>query len=497
MKRTQKTKRALVASVVSMAMCCALLLGTTFAWFTDSVTNTGNSITAGTLDITATVQEVDASAETYTVAGINGDKPFGFKSDKQNLEELETGIISETLWEPGQSSAKLLTVTNNGSLAAKVKLEFDVQEDGLEDALWFDFVQLDENGTVNGTFTKRPMNTLNTYASTVEIPVLAQKSISFILVYGMEETADNEYQGKSFSANVNVLVTQYTYEEDGFGNKQYDKDAEYQVNVETTTDGKENGKRLRSAIDDAAENATIYLEDGTYEMEDTLVFNKALHIVGGEDAVIDVTETTAPAEGGYCTSAGLLVLANNVTFEGVTIKGSGQYSSLVTVGLDQVTPDLQDYKITVSEDLTYEFEPSNGEFGDEYPAVYENVNFLNCTFESEGASQYTHSLFLNCRYTVVKNCTFRNIDATSAIVKIEEDHTKVLNCTFEDCSGTQIAEEWCAYTDEQFAPYGDGNEYEGHPFCCAENWAGLTGESYQAHLDYAAKIGWNHSAELN
>ena len=496
MKRTQKTKHALVASVVSMAMCCALLLGTTFAWFTDSVTNTGNKIEAGTLGIAATVQNVDTSKGDYTIDGVNGGNAFGFDGSPKDIESLTTGIISEQLWEPGQSNAKLLTVTNNGSLAAKVKLEFDVQDAGLEDALWFDFIQLGENGNVSGSFTKRPMSTLNTYASTVEIPVSANKNVSFILVYGMDEQAGNEYQGKSFKASVNILATQYTEEKDGFGSNQYDKDAEYQVNVGATEEGVENGKRLRNAIDTAAENATIYLEDGTYEVEDALVFNKPLHIVGGENAVIDATEATAPQEGGYCTSAGLLILSNNVTFEGVTIKGSDQCSSIVTVGLDNASlDDLQDHQITVSDDLTYDFEPGHGEFGDDYSNLYENVNFINCTFEG-GSSSVSHGLFLNCRYTVVKDCTFRNINAASAVVKIEEDHTKVLNCTFENCSKNEIVEEWCG-NGEDPSSYGDGNEYESHPFQCKEGWNHLTGEAYQAHLDYAAKIGWNHDSELN
>ncbi len=41
-----KTKKSLWLSAVSMMLCAVMLLGTTFAWFTDSVTNTGNVIQA-------------------------------------------------------------------------------------------------------------------------------------------------------------------------------------------------------------------------------------------------------------------------------------------------------------------------------------------------------------------------------------------------------------------------------------------------------------------
>ena len=47
----QSTKKSLLASGLSLVASAALLVGTTFAWFTDSVTNTGNTIQAGTLDV--------------------------------------------------------------------------------------------------------------------------------------------------------------------------------------------------------------------------------------------------------------------------------------------------------------------------------------------------------------------------------------------------------------------------------------------------------------
>ena len=63
----KNTKRAMLASALSLALCCAMLLGTTFAWFTDSVTNTGNIIQSGNLNITATVAEVDPDDTAFTI----------------------------------------------------------------------------------------------------------------------------------------------------------------------------------------------------------------------------------------------------------------------------------------------------------------------------------------------------------------------------------------------------------------------------------------------
>lgn len=47
----KSTKRSLLASGLALAASAALLAGTTFAWFTDTVSNTGNRIEAGTLDV--------------------------------------------------------------------------------------------------------------------------------------------------------------------------------------------------------------------------------------------------------------------------------------------------------------------------------------------------------------------------------------------------------------------------------------------------------------
>ena len=151
------TKRSLWSASAAIALMLLLLAGATFAWFTDSVTSGGNKIQAGNLSISATVQSVDADKTDFTIEGVNGGEPFGFAYES---EDLSAGpIISEELWEPGQSNAKLLTVTNDGSLAAKIKLQFNATDKGLEDALWFDFIQV-VNGTVSGTFTERPMSSL-------------------------------------------------------------------------------------------------------------------------------------------------------------------------------------------------------------------------------------------------------------------------------------------------------------------------------------------------
>lgn len=218
----KKTKKSLLFSGLALMMSALLLAGTTFAWFTDSVTNKGNVITSGNLSIDAVAYDVDTAKETYTIPGVNNGNAFGFEDVGTNLKgENVDPIISEKLWEPGISDAKLLTVTNNGSLAADVQVKFDVKDGGLMNALWFDFIN-----TENGQFTKRPMSQLAALGDATTITLEKGQSVSFILVYGMNEEAGNEYQGKDFSADVKIIATQATVEKDGFGSDQYDKDAD-------------------------------------------------------------------------------------------------------------------------------------------------------------------------------------------------------------------------------------------------------------------------------
>ncbi len=238
MKNAMKTKHALAMSILSLVLCCAMLIGTTFAWFTDSATTGVNVIKSGNLKIKAFSQKTVVSGETggsgdisYTIPGLsrnNGVVTFSGSKDDINVNN---SIIQENLWEPGAVGARLLTVENVGNLAAKIKLDFLVNDNGLQDALWFDFIQV-KDGNVVGNFTKREMSTLKQFASSIEFPLMpagdAGDEISFILLYGMKEEAGNEYMEKSFEATVKILATQYTYEEDSF-DKYYDINATYPV----------------------------------------------------------------------------------------------------------------------------------------------------------------------------------------------------------------------------------------------------------------------------
>jgi len=75
------SKKSLIASGVSLLASAALLAGSTFAWFTDSVTNTGNKIQSGKLAINAYAYDLAADGtQSFTIEGVNGDKAFAFEA---------------------------------------------------------------------------------------------------------------------------------------------------------------------------------------------------------------------------------------------------------------------------------------------------------------------------------------------------------------------------------------------------------------------------------
>lgn len=100
MTKAKSTKRALLMSVLAMLLCCSMLVGSTFAWFTDSASSNNNKIIAGNLDIELEV-EVGGAFKNVT-----------------ELTEAEKLFVVDA-WEPGVVAYQTFKAVNNGSLALK------------------------------------------------------------------------------------------------------------------------------------------------------------------------------------------------------------------------------------------------------------------------------------------------------------------------------------------------------------------------------------------
>ena len=98
MTKMKTTKSALVLSIVSLFLCFTMLIGTTFAWFTDSVTSAGNKIMSGTLQVD--LELLDKDSGTWN-----------------SIKEDKTALFNYDKWEPGYTEVKMLKVENEGTLA--------------------------------------------------------------------------------------------------------------------------------------------------------------------------------------------------------------------------------------------------------------------------------------------------------------------------------------------------------------------------------------------
>ena len=205
MNNKKATKRALLTSVMALVMCVVMLVGTTFAWFTDTASTGVNKIVAGNL-------KVDIVGETSDTH-ING-LSFQNKDDSAQI-----------LWEPG---CRYLTegfrIANKGNLALKWKAQVNkgttAANEGNFDLLdVIDFYLVTK--AADGTETETALDEFTGNLKKTEI------SDVYYIKGVMKTTAGNDYQGLELSGiTITVYATQDTVENDSFNN-QYDKDATY------------------------------------------------------------------------------------------------------------------------------------------------------------------------------------------------------------------------------------------------------------------------------
>ena len=207
MTKTKSTKRALLMSALSLLLCVSMLVGSTFAWFTDSVTSAGNVIKSGTLDVT--MEWKDATA--------NG-------AQKTYKDASEGAIFDYDLWEPGYVEAKNIKISNIGTLALKYHLNIAANGEVSELAdvidVYFaegeytlanrEMTELTRIGTLRDVLDGMPANMAGDLkANTADTVTIALK---------MQEEAGNKYQGLAIGTDFKVVLmaTQDNVEKDSF-----------------------------------------------------------------------------------------------------------------------------------------------------------------------------------------------------------------------------------------------------------------------------------------
>jgi len=215
----KNTKKSLIASILVLCMCFTMLVGTTFAWFTDSATSSGNVIKTGTLDVE--LKKWTSATESVKIEK-DSDPLFG----------------ADTIWEPGRTQVVYLSVKNNGSLDLKYTVGLEVYgiEKNLNEVVSYAITpdaKYDSIDSWVGNGTKVVPGTNATQSNNVSL--LAGEEHFFALSVHMDELAGNDYMNGNINFDIKVLATQFASEYDSFGN-QYDEDAFYYDELVTTAD---------------------------------------------------------------------------------------------------------------------------------------------------------------------------------------------------------------------------------------------------------------------
>lgn len=269
MTNTKNTKRALVSSILALVLCVSMLIGSTFAWFTESVTSAGNKIVSGTLDIDLFKVELKEDWMNHIATG-----------DYFNRTEITDSTAplfgDDILWEPGYTEVVSLELVNNGNLALKYQA---VIRPITEVGKLAEVIDVYVNSSVlnPGSESREEYIAAATKIGTLK-DVLSGGAIAegemkksgddvqyFSIILKMREEAGNEYQGETAGVfDITVLATQLTCESDSFDD-QYDKDATYPLGKNTqaieTYTATEDGVDFTAKVEIPAE-----APDGKYDI---------------------------------------------------------------------------------------------------------------------------------------------------------------------------------------------------------------------------------------
>ena len=359
MNNNQKaTKRALLTSVMALVMCVVMLVGTTFAWFTDTASTAVNKIQAGNLKVDLQMQKPDGSwvsAEGQTLT---------FKTKDNRAAD-------KILWEPGcRYELPALRVVNKGNLALKYKIQIT----GIQgDAKLNKVIDWEITGTEVSE---------DGYAH------LAANAFKEIKIKGvMQTTAGNEYQGLSIEGiGITVYATQDTVEYDSFNNT-YDADTGKDTAIYTLAE-------FNALTEIPAGIKNVYVSIGSVSLKDGSV------VIGNDNLRDKYGRGTSNGEITYTDKAGI-----NLIIDGGTIKDGPAVDHAADNKIafkipDKSTVTFKNVKIEGFFGLTSAGE--DNPYGTPMHGKVASVTFDGCTFDAlwlQDGQFYTSQI-------TIKNSTF-------------------------------------------------------------------------------------------
>ncbi len=290
----KSAKSAFIASVLSLILCCAMFIGGTYAWFTDTATTGVNKVVSGDLDVV--LLDADGNELTDVLTFVN-----------------KAGS-SDILWEPGaRFRTQGFQIKNNGKLWVKYKVQInntEVSYNKLNSVIDFYLV--------NGDGEKVDIKTMK------DIPLApsALNEEGTLFIEGkMSEDAGNEYQGLTLEGvSITVYASQYTYESD-IEDEKYDDESLYDDEIITVKNADE-----FIATFNSIKNGDIVTLTDNIDMTNRNwipVDNKSFTLNGGGYTITGLNGGMADHTG--ATS----IVIKNVTFDGLKDDSSTNYAGLI------------------------------------------------------------------------------------------------------------------------------------------------------------------------
>ena len=368
MTNSKHTKRALLASILSVVVCAAMLAGSTFAWFTDSVTSAGNIIKSGNLDV--------------ALEWANGTEAL----DTAEWKDASTNaIFNYDLWEPGYTEARHVRISNKGNLALKYEIRIAANGEVSKLADVIDVYYIKDGKQITSRTGLTDENKIGTLSQVLANPYAAKGHILAgenavdvaTIALKMQESAGNEYQGLAIGSDfsIQLVATQYTSESDSFDD-QYDKDAPLNFVPVATAD------ELTKAVADG-ENVSL---TAPIELSERLEVKKDITINGNGNAITIPTDRVINLAN---IAEPITVTLNNVDLNGPTqgtyTRGISIYDvPKVKVVVDNCSLSANYYAINLASaapnaEIVVKNTTLTGWCAFQTHSPYSNVTFENCT----------------------------------------------------------------------------------------------------------------------
>ncbi len=433
MTKSKNTKKALIASILSFVMCLSMLIGSTFAWFTDSATTGVNTIVAGNLDV-----------------GLKYSSDFKAWKEAEGSTEI---FNANALWEPGYTEVVYFEVENKGNLAFNYRIGTNLitntkgkteggEEIDLTKYIKFCIVPVDEafaNREAALAAVNNPIDFANLFVAEDSLDTNGAKATYAMIVYMPEETENaanhNGIDIPSIKFGVQVIASQKASENDSFGNT-YDKDAtypdfafvEYEVDkelvlkgenieviipanagLETSKDHKALEEKTEIVLNinkaDSVPNITIEAGDvvlpydisletqngNSIESTDRKITVK-LNIGAGRTGEIELYHYTELVEGtSYDSVTGILTFETS-NFSPYTVVEKGVVKSN-TAWYDNADAEATEYIITTADELAgfAALVDSGNSFAGKTVKLGADIDLMNAEWEAIGSSYYPFS----------------------------------------------------------------------------------------------------------